>query len=720
MRIDRINFENFKGQTGSQPLTGRDIFIGRNGSGKTTRIQAVGLSFLGYVPGNGKTEAETFKLATGNEMAVGLHTTEGFSFERRFMQSTTRNRRTGEETVKISQSISLAPGRGEVNDTQRKQRIADEIGSFPVMLDFNEFLSLSDTKRRDFIYSLSTIVSDTWTKERIQEHLFLNLCTYELQQNNPEQYETMQAIIEEALQQYPDDWEVSDGLQAMIDWTASQMKVWNAKRKDSQGAVRQLAELKNSLEETDRNISEEKAELEDLQQKLIEVEKQISRNTEIKRIIDQRLARIEELKKQITELENTPMEDADPVKYDSAITEIRSKIENADFSEEIKQLNVIISTTRKEYEEVHNRASSLKEQIIQINAGMAGLKKSLDTIDGLGGHCIVDARIGCDKDFTKFRSFVEQKRAEATEAAVELRKEYEAAQAEEKRLTEIEIEARNKVDELSKKSILTNSANKAYNEMILDLERKKNEALNAEERRNNQIQLLKDELTRLMNEPTEAIAPIDILEKQAEGLRARIGELKTSIDEKSKARQTIILMQQSMLENKTAEIKAACLKSLSEELGPKGIQGELVKEILDPIRQDIGENLKAMGFGHEPFFQTQSDTGKEIFQFGWVNEKGHQVNFDALSTGQQTVFLAAMMLVIIKRANPKLKMLVMDNLNHLDRKNFQMLLDGLSHIDWVDNIILAGAVEFEFVEPEGWKVWDLGAREDAIDERKSA
>jgi exonuclease SbcC len=717
--IDRINFYNFKGQSGSQPLTGRDIFIGPNGSGKTTRIQAAGLSFLGYVPGNGKTEAETFKLATGNEMAVGLHTTEGFSFERQFTQTTTTNRRTGEGTVKISQSIEVTPGRGEANDTQRKQRIADEVGSFPVMLDFNEFLGLSDAKRRDFIYSLSTIVSDTWTKERIQEHLFLNLCTHELEKNNPEQYETMQALIDDAMQKFPDGWEVSDGLQAMIDWTSSQEKIWKAKKTDSQGAVRQLAELKNSLEETDRNISEEKAELEELQQKLIDAEKQISRNTEIKRIIDQRLARIEELKQQIAELENAPLEDADPAKYDSAIEEIRGKIENADFSEEIKKLNETIATARKEYEEVHSKASKLKEQIIQINAGMAGLEKSLATISGLGGHCIVDARIGCEKDFSKFRAFVEQKRAEATEAAANLRKEYDAAMAEEKRLVDVENEARKKIDELNKKSILINAANKAYNEMILDLERKKNETLNAEERRNNQIQLLKNELTRLMNEPAEAIAPLDILEKQAEGLRLRINELKTSIDEKGKARQTIILMQQSMLENKTAEIKAACLKSLSEELGPKGIQGELVKEILDPIRQDIRENLKAMGFDHEPFFQTQSDTGKEIFQFGWINEKGHQVNFDALSTGQQTVFLAAMMLVIIKRANPKLKMLVMDNLNHLDKKNFQMLLDGLSHIDWVDNIILAGAVEFDFEAPEGWKVWVLG-KEDAANERKSA
>jgi exonuclease SbcC len=121
----------------------------------------------------------------------------------------------------------------------------------------------------------------------------------------------------------------------------------------------------------------------------------------------------------------------------------------------------------------------------------------------------------------------------------------------------------------------------------------------------------------------------------------------------------------------------------------------------------IAENLQLMGFDFEPFFQTESETGKEIFQFGWVNEKGHFVNFDAMSTGQQTVFLAAMMMTIIDRAKPKLRLLVMDNLNHLDRTNFQLLINGLNKLAHkVDNIILAGAIEFPF-EAEGWNVCDV-------------
>ncbi|MEN6414348.1 MAG: hypothetical protein ABFC84_16545 [Veillonellales bacterium] len=176
----------------------------------------------------------------------------------------------------------------------------------------------------------------------------------------------------------------------------------------------------------------------------------------------------------------------------------------------------------------------------------------------------------------------------------------------------------------------------------------------------------------------------------------------------------IINMQKAVLENRAAGYKADCLKLIFEALGAKGIQGELVKEILEPIRAEIGGNLKLMGFTHEPFFQTESDTGKEIFQFGWINEKGHSVNFDALSTGQQTVFLAAMMLTIIDRAQPTLRVLVMDDLNHLDRNNFQMLIDGLSKVKGkLDNIILAGAIEFNFAA-DGWNVYDLSAEPEEV------
>ena len=171
MKAKEIYFTNFKGQTARQPLTGKDLFIGRNGSGKTTRIQALSLAMLGHVPENGKKAQETFKLATGEDMTAGMKLDSGFDFARTLTRNVKTDKKTGATSVTISESVNVLPGKGEKNDTQKKARISAEVGDFAVMLDIDEFLKLSDAKRRDFFYSLSPISTDSWSKEQIKVHL---------------------------------------------------------------------------------------------------------------------------------------------------------------------------------------------------------------------------------------------------------------------------------------------------------------------------------------------------------------------------------------------------------------------------------------------------------------------------------------------------------------------------------------------------------------------
>ena len=70
MAIQRITMHGIKGCNDDQILTGRDIIIGSNGSGKTTRLQALGIALLGHVPGGPKLPAETMKLASADKMSA--------------------------------------------------------------------------------------------------------------------------------------------------------------------------------------------------------------------------------------------------------------------------------------------------------------------------------------------------------------------------------------------------------------------------------------------------------------------------------------------------------------------------------------------------------------------------------------------------------------------------------------------------------------------------
>ncbi len=704
--LTAIEFKNMKGQSGIQELTGMDIFVGRNGAGKTTRLQALGIAMLGYVPGNKKTSADTFKLATGDTMSVGLKT-ERLQLTRSFVKSDRRNGQNGSVTTSIKENITLSPGAGERTDTEKDIRIKGEIGNFPVMMDFSEFLSLSDAKRRDFIYGLG-IESRVWDREQIDNYLHARLLTMELQSNNLEQYEAMAQLLNKAVAEFPEGFGVQEGLQAMIDWVDTEKKIWTSKQKDAQGAVRQISDMKNEMAETDRNIAACKTDLENLHNQLIGIEKLITADMGKKKAIDKRTGRMIELQKAVLELESKPG-NADTSEIDRQIVEHQQQLVEPPVVDTnvaaLKDRQAEIRRQRKIVDAQHN---TLSNEISAIRATVIALEDALKATNTLAGRCIINPElIKCDKDFSKFGDHVDIKKNDAATKVADLQEQDEVLKRQLNALDKEDTDIMDKQAALLRTVQEVNTRNASINKSITKLTQQKNERLMATADRENKIKIYREELDRILNEPVEPVTGTELLEKQAVGIRSRIEELKKTIEEKEKAKQSILLLQQSVMDNRKAEYNSICLKLINEALGPKGIQGEIVKESLEPIRLDIQRNLSLMGFAHEPFFQTESDTGKEVFQFGWINEKGHHVNFDALSTGQQTVFLAAMMITIIDRAQPKLRILAMDNLNHLDRRNFQMLVSGLTQIkDKLHNIILAGAIEFDFAA-EGWRVFDL-------------
>ena len=128
--------------------------------------------------------------------------------------------------------------------------------------------------------------------------------------------------------------------------------------------------------------------------------------------------------------------------------------------------------------------------------------------------------------------------------------------------------------------------------------------------------------------------------------------------------------------------------------------------MLDPIKEDIQENLRLMGLNNEFFFQMESDSGREVFQFGWINEKGFKVNFDTLNNAHRSILLVSILTAIVEKANPKLKVLAIDDVEHIIDELFEEFIKGLNAIahKW-DNILLA--VANSSLEVDGFKVWNL-------------
>lgn len=730
--IHSIIMENIKRQNCEQPLTGRDIICGPNGSGKTTRLQALGIAMLGYVPGAGKLPADTYKLCSGGNMTAGLKL-DDFIFSRTFEKTVKEDKKTGEPVVKISQDISLSPGRGEANLTQKEARVMAEVGNFPVMLNFGEFVEMTDTKRREFFYNLSPVRVVGWDLTKITQYLSGKLLTDELKENNPDKYNTTQTAINDTVGSYPKGFDVQAGLQAMIDFSKKKLTYWKEQRAQADGAAKKLSELKNQLSETDRNIAANKSEQEEVQKKLTDITAQIAADQQKILANKKRQDSINELTEAIKNLnasENLWVLSDQKTSLLAAKDKLAG--DGKDYKKEREELKKQIDESNKLITEKQNSLDELLSDPVEKQASnqLAVYKSTLKTISEIkpeDPRCIISHAIGCNKDFTTYKTTTEGKMTEL-EAIIKSNEDQRA-------------ELNKSITELNqKKNKAQNDINQSHvdekqeilrvqkvNEEIVTLENNIKTAESFDTNKADRIKEKQDTLDKLNETPIAPVADINAATILQTSYSNRIATLKSTISVQEAAKTTISNQQKSMIDNKSAGYFADAFKFISDALGAKGIQGEIVKSILDPIRIDIQDKFNQLGIPHSFYFTMESDTGKEVFQFGWAETvedrfdgpKQLYKNFDALSTGEQLLLMCALMITIIERSNPKLKVLEIDNLNDLDEVNFRKVMHGLSVIgEGMDNIILSGVVGQYLKESpesdklvdtyEGFKVWQLG------------
>ncbi|MDF2650538.1 MAG: hypothetical protein K0Q73_6343 [Paenibacillus sp.] len=701
--IKTIRTKNMKGNTLNQELTGRDIFIGRNGAGKSTRLHAVQLAMLGYIPSKGKTNQETFKLSSGEEMSAGL-SLDSFSFDR-LITRTEKLKGDGSKDIKYGESLTVSPNKGEKNATQMNARVVSEVGNFPVVFDFQQFLDMSDAKRRDFIYSLSPITNDDWDKARVLGHLTKKLLTTELEGSNPDLYETTLELINESLNEWPLGYDLSSGLQSMLAWVETQQRAWNKKQNDATGAVRELAEMKNKLEQTDRDIVARKDEIKQLRIDHTNVHGQIQAGQEMKRQWDQRKSRLEQLRVEIQQIEEILI---NPIETDfqGEITRLKAQINQTDIAAESETIQKQINSARFQKDEKKNEVSEITDQIRKIDAELHVMNTTLKAIQEKGASvCVIHHQISCEKDFSKFTNYAGTDGPKLSDQIRDLSKKREQISSEIVSLSAQEDGLETKKRALHQSFVDESKLNQRLRSEIESIQKSEQAAILAIENAKNRKVMLQEELDRINHESIPSQAPLEILEPQYVALSNQIEELDRVIEEKEKAKITLLNSQTAMISASKSRFYHTACKNISEALGAKGIQGELVKSILGPIEGLINENLLLMGIQYPVFFSTESETGKEVFQFGWVKEE-RKINFDVLSTGEQLIFLSAFLVTLVERADPPLKVLALDNIENLDELNFANILVGLDALSHkLDNILIAGVVHP--VYSDGWKVWQL-------------
>jgi exonuclease SbcC len=718
MRINKITMSAVKGQTCEQELTGRDIIVGHNGSGKTARAQALSIALLGYAPGCGERPADTMRLASDDTMSVGVETDS-------FRMSRTFARKDG----KISTSLAVFPPDGEKTNKDKEDRVTRELGSAPVMLDFGEFAELSDMKRREFIFGLARpSLGCEWTKDGITEML-----REYLPDDGPtlskDVLVAIDTLVEQTLDAYPPAPSEPNSLagEGMIAfppvYDPRQMAAYmhntakavvsesKARRDRSAAASLQLADYKNSLEDTDRGIDALRENLQAMRAQQIDASEALATATEQNSAAIEKNHRISELRHEISQLEDAQCED-DPdelraliAQYEGDIREVDNAAEIADIEERSTKLQEAVDA------KIHER-QTLQEQRIQAQAERNATDELAAKLLAADGRCVIDASIACDTDFSG--AYADQA---AKSEAIAARQAGLTATAD---LLDDEIESgQAMIHSLADKiSALRQAEREAVRDaadlrqMIDGLKEDLRRAESFGETRDAKLQIRRAELESIL--PPDGVAPwptpdVGALRDAKLAIGDQIRDAERLLAEKEKARNALVSLKAAMEEGAQAEAALTAWKAVEAVTGPKGLMGAMVGDAITGLEQDVQERLDAMGVHKTFWIITRDDAGKDILRFGWADD-GSMTEYSALSTGERMLLTAAFAAAITLRLDVPQRTLIVDNADDLDADNLKGLLDGLSKAgDGIDNIIVLCVRKPRVKSP--WHVVDLGAED---------
>ncbi|MBF0121249.1 MAG: hypothetical protein HQK79_20640 [Desulfobacterales bacterium] len=140
--IENVKADGLKGLPKfEQPLKRLNLFVGQNGSGKSARADALKLAVLGYVPGTAKTNQEILSsFGSSEKLFVEIAANNKTTFLRRF--------------AKENDSVSHDCLVNHRKATKEKYAASLVEAGNPRILDLSAFMSLSDQKKIDTIFSL--------------------------------------------------------------------------------------------------------------------------------------------------------------------------------------------------------------------------------------------------------------------------------------------------------------------------------------------------------------------------------------------------------------------------------------------------------------------------------------------------------------------------------------------------------------------------------------
>ena len=625
-KLSKLRLNNFKGKRSEWAIAPKMLLVGPNGAGKTAVLQAFMVGILGYEPRLGRTPASVAQLASGREMSVELETEGKFVVHRTFKMS----------QGMVSTSVRVSPYQGERNLADAHRRILEEVGDFAVAFDLNAFLSLSDAKKRTFLFGLSPVNLGRWDKARLKAQLIHAA-------QAPVSSLTLHAWIDKAFSIWSEGLDLQTNLERMLAYLKREYALWSLKQKEGVAAARRMIASRNQEAALLNESGMTRKKIEEIREQIIQIREELARDETRRKRAEARAGEMARIREQLAQWENRPVS-ADPIRRQLA---------------QLKEASFDPKTLQEEAARLEGDAVRLLAEIgleerqrSELHMALEMEEKSLARAGARRGKCPVIDGGDCPVDFTQPLARKEEALSLKKRALAELEEKQQRRSAEyragQERLAQLRATLQLRGEEEEKKTAQI----AAWEEMLRQQER--GAADREEERRR-----LEASLARLEAEELEdgGYADPDDLLLQKEGLERQLEEKQQLLSEQEAQRALWITYQQNQVEMKKAAANVEALKKLVAALGPKGLQGEVMKEMIRPFAKIVNDLLHSIDPEKELAFRFQDTRGNEVFEMGWKKEE-RLIPFEALSTGERVLFSAALMTGLIIFREPRCRLLL--------------------------------------------------------------
>jgi septum formation topological specificity factor MinE len=673
MKLTSVTLQNFKGGDRQIQLGGLDILEGENGSGKTRVIQAMQLALSGQVPHAIEPRnidvLELFSKGPNvREMIVEVETdnTAFPGVARRF----TLNRKNGKDSV--SQEIRLTQGTPFQPPTEAEKKVREHIGEFPIMLDVHKFIRMSDQERAKLIFSFCPVDVKKWTAEAIVSRL-TSYCAYE---------KLEAVLVVEVITGLSETIKVAyqpaTFLSLLLD--AAKAKESALKKEEKNNAGSALASIQLAASDGKRSLRNAQDIRDDIANARRDESKLIGNIAESRATQDAN-TRLDQERRDLTDRIAKERERIKPEAFDALRAELAElKMKHNPIDESLSKLE----QKRSQIEAYSNDLASFNGDLKAADAEIARIQETVTSLES--GACPTCGQVASGV-LEGFLSKLDGAKLQRTQSAQDVK--------------ETEAYVRELKGQLTLMLKEMDDQNRANAELQTAITAKQTEITRLEGASQG-IVSLETRLAELNHTRADGLS-INIAEAEINlgATRERITALEAELKEKQEYDTKISLAKEAAAKSKKAEDSLAIVKVLIKEI--QAIRFEIVKEALKPVSAEAGELFCSFsggaGLSATFSFQFEDLRGNEVFKFGWVIDSvlGEMfVDFDSLSTAQQTFTLVALLAPLIHRGSPELRVLLLDNVEVISeryRADFIAMLDATIG-RYLDNVIMASSSPF--------------------------